>query len=70
MEDTGIGIPKEDIELVFERFYRSDLSRNRGTGGTGIGLTISKSLVEENNGKISIQSEVGKGTKVVCEFMV
>ena len=70
VEDTGIGIPKEDIKLVFERFYRSDLSRNRGTGGTGIGLTITKSLVEANNGKISIQSEVGKGTKVICEFPI
>lgn len=70
VEDTGIGIPKEDIKLVFERFYRSDLSRNRGTGGTGIGLTITKSLVEANNGKISIQSEVGKGTKVICDFPI
>lgn len=68
MEDTGIGIPKEDIKLVFERFYRSDLSRDRGTGGTGIGLTIAKSLVEGNHGTISIESEVGKGTKVICKF--
>ncbi len=70
VEDTGIGIPQEDIKLVFERFYRSDLSRNRGTGGTGIGLTITKSLVEANNGNISIKSEVGKGTKVICEFPI
>ena len=68
VEDTGIGIPKEDIKLVFERFYRSDLSRDRGTGGTGIGLTIAKSLVEANHGTISIESEEGKGTKVICKF--
>lgn len=70
IEDTGIGISKEEIKLVFERFYRSDLSRNRGTGGTGIGLTITKKLMEANNGKISIESEVGKGTKVTCKFSV
>jgi len=69
VEDTGIGIPKEDIKYIFERFYRSDLSRNKGTGGTGIGLTITKSLVEANSGQISIESEEGKGTKVICKFM-
>jgi len=68
IEDTGIGIPKEDINLVFERFYRSDLSRSRGTGGTGIGLTITKTLVEANGGHISIESDLGKGTKVLCQF--
>lgn len=46
IQDVGIGIPKEDIRHIFERFYRSDLSRNRGTGGTGIGLTITRALVE------------------------
>lgn len=69
LEDTGIGIPKEDIKHVFERFYRSDLSRNRGTGGTGIGLTITKAYVEAHNGNIRIESEEGKGTKVIIEFM-
>lgn len=68
IEDSGIGIPKEDIKYVFERFYRSDLSRNKGTGGTGIGLTITKSLVEANNGEIRIESEEGKGTRVICKF--
>lgn len=68
IEDSGIGIPKEDIKYVFERFYRSDLSRNKGTGGTGIGLTITKSLVEANNGEIKIESEEGHGTRVICKF--
>lgn len=69
VEDTGIGIPEEDLKYIFERFYRSDYSRNKGTGGTGIGLTITKSLIEANNGEISIESEEGKGTRVICKFM-
>jgi signal transduction histidine kinase len=68
VEDNGIGIPKEDIKNVFERFYRSDISRSRGTGGTGIGLTISKAIVEAHDGRIWIESEVGRGTKVIIEF--
>ena len=70
VEDTGIGIPKEDIKHVFERFYRSDLSRSRGTGGTGIGLTITRALVEAHGGRVRIESEVGKGTKVIIEFAI
>lgn len=68
IKDTGIGIPKEDINLVFERFYRSDMSRSRGTGGTGIGLTITKTLVEANGGTIRLKSEQGMGTEVICQF--
>lgn len=68
VKDTGIGIPKEDIKHVFERFYRSDLSRNRGTGGTGIGLTVTKAYIEAHGGRIKIESEEGKGTKVIIEF--
>lgn len=67
-EDNGIGIPKEDLKYVFERFYRSDLSRNRETGGTGIGLTITKALVEGHGGQINIESEVDKGTKVIINL--
>ncbi len=55
--------------MKFERFYRSDLSRNRQTGGTGIGLTITKALVEAHEGTIKINSEVGKGTNVIVQFL-
>ncbi|MDF2949614.1 MAG: hypothetical protein K0R07_1651 [Sedimentibacter sp.] len=68
VKDTGIGIPKEDLKFIFERFYRSDISRNRHTGGTGIGLTITKALVEAHEGTIKIDSEVGKGSRVIIEF--
>ena len=55
-------IAPEDLPHVFERFWRSDRSRNRRSGGTGIGLAISKKLVELQNGMISVESEVGKGS--------
>ncbi|ABR47311.1 integral membrane sensor signal transduction histidine kinase [Alkaliphilus metalliredigens QYMF] len=63
VEDTGIGIESEDIPYVFERFYRGDQSRNRSTGGAGIGLTITRSLVEAHQGTIFVESEKKKGTK-------
>lgn len=68
VSDTGIGIPKEDIKHVFERFYRSDLSRSRGTGGTGIGLTITRAYIEAHGGSIKLESEEGAGTKIIIEF--
>ncbi|MGM9949902.1 MAG: ATP-binding protein [Lysinibacillus sp.] len=66
--DHGIGIPKEEIGRLFERFYRVDKSRTRATGGSGLGLTIAKSLIEQSGGSITIDSEVGFGTTVTVFF--
>lgn len=60
--DTGIGIAPEDLPHVFERFWRADQSRDRNSGGTGIGLTITKHLVELQGGEIQVDSEVGIGS--------
>ena len=62
VDDTGEGIPAEDLPNVFERFYRVDKSRTRATGGAGLGLAIAKSLVEAHGGKIEVRSEEGKGS--------
>jgi two-component system, OmpR family, sensor histidine kinase BaeS len=62
VNDNGMGIPDKDIPYIFERFYRADKSRNRFTGGAGIGLTITKSLVQAHKGKIMVESELNKGT--------
>ena len=61
--DTGEGIPAEDLPNIFERFYRVDKSRARTTGGSGLGLTIAKRLVEAHGGKIEAQSKPGKGSR-------
>ena len=68
VEDNGIGIPEKDIPYIFERFYRTDLSRDKSTGGSGIGLTITKSLVESHGGKISVESKEGEGSTFIVEF--
>ncbi len=60
--DSGIGIKSEDIPYVFERFWRADKSRSRYSGGTGIGLAITRRLVELQGGKIEVTSELGKGS--------
>ena len=62
--DTGTGIPPKDIPRLGERFYRVDPARSRELGGTGLGLAIVKHLVVSMNGKISIESEYGKGTRI------
>jgi len=62
VEDDGEGIPAEDLPNMFERFYRVDKSRTRHAGGSGLGLTIAKRLVESHGGTISVQSELGKGS--------
>jgi len=62
IRDTGVGIPKEDLNQLFERFYRVDKDRSRATGGSGLGLAISKQIVEMHGGNISVQSEVDVGS--------
>lgn len=64
VSDTGIGIPKEHIHRVFERFYRVDKSRSKETGGTGLGLAIVKHIVAKHGEHLTIESEVGVGTTI------
>ena len=63
VSDTGEGIPAQDLPNIFERFYRVDRSRARATGGSGLGLTITKRLVEAHGGKIEAQSKLGRGSR-------
>jgi signal transduction histidine kinase len=64
VRDAGQGIPAEDLPHVFEPFYRVDKSRNRHTGGYGLGLSICKNIMEAHGGSITVASEPGRGTTV------
>lgn len=68
VRDTGIGIPKEDIERIFERFYRVDKSHSKQSGGTGLGLSIVKHGAALHQAEVNVESELGKGTKMELVF--
>ena len=68
VRDNGIGIPADEQERIFERFYRVDKSRSRETGGTGLGLAIVKHIVEIHHAKIQVNSTVGEGTDMKVTY--
>lgn len=68
--DNGLGIPEEDLNRIFERFYRVDKSRTREMGGTGLGLSIAKEILDKSNGSIDIKSKKDQGTEVVIRIPI
>ncbi len=69
VEDTGIGIPEEDLERIFERFYRVDKSHSKTIGGTGLGLSIVKHVAIAHNAEIDVKSKLGEGTTITVTFI-
>ena len=65
IDDTGIGIAKEELPYIFNRFYKSDKARTRENGGAGLGLSIAKLIIEKHQGKIHVDSSPGQGTRVL-----
>lgn len=68
IQDNGLGIPESEIPHIFERFYRVDKSRNKETGGIGVGLTIAKSIVESHGGTIEVHSQLHQGSQFIIKF--
>lgn len=62
LTDSGVGIPPEDLQRIFERFYKSDRARTRGQSGTGLGLAIARHIVQAHDGRIWAESKEGKGS--------
>jgi signal transduction histidine kinase len=68
VSDQGPGIPKEEQERIFERFFRSDDSRSRQSGGTGLGLAIARSIARRHHGRLSVQSTPGSGSTFLVQL--
>lgn len=71
ISDHGLGIPKQDLPRIFDRFYRVDRARSRAQGGTGLGLSIAKEIIKQHKGFIWAKSEYGKGSTLpLCSLMI
>ena len=68
VSDTGIGIPPEYQDRIFERFFRVDKSRSKASGGTGLGLSIVKHIAQYHGAELAVESELGRGTKISVSF--
>ena len=68
VEDFGIGMSQEELDLIFEKFYRINSDENETVSGTGLGLTVTKAIIEEQNGKLMVESTFGKGSKFIIEL--